>query len=135
MRLHIDVLGSLHVVWGAFGVMTGVSLGVLSVGTSAALTGEVFGAGERAAVTVLAVGAALLTVGGVAAGLTGWGIRRRVGRARLASLILAVPNLVLVPFGTALGVYTLWVLLNDDARLAFGRPPQTPAPATPPVES
>ena len=47
-----------------------------------------------------------------------------MGRARLASLILAVPNLVLVPFGTALGVYTLWVLLNDDARQAFGRRPR-----------
>lgn len=135
MRLHIDVLGSLHLVWGAFGVMTGVSLGILSVGTTAALAGDVFGAGERAAVTVLAVGAALLTVGGAAAALTGWGIRRRVGRARLAALILVVPNLVLVPFGTALGVYTLWVLLNDDARLAFGRPPRMPSPATPPVES
>ena len=124
MRLHIDVLGSLHLVWGAFGVLTGVSLGILAVGTRVALTGDAFGVGEQAAVSVLVVGAVLLVGGGAAAALTGWGRRRRVGRARLASLILAVPNLVLVPFGTALGVYTLWVLLNDDARRAFGRRPR-----------
>ena len=124
MRLHIDVLGSLHLVWGAFGVLTGVSLGILAVGTRVALTGDAFGVGEQAAVSVLVVGAVLLVGGGAAAALTGWGLRRRVGRARLASLILAVPNLVLVPFGTALGVYTLWVLLNDDARRAFGRRPR-----------
>jgi len=128
MRLHIDVLGSLHMVWGAFGVLTGVSLGILAAGTRAALAGGAFGVGERAAVSLLVIGAVLLAAGGVAAALTGWGLRRRAGRARLASLILAVPNLVLVPFGTALGVYTLWVLLNDDARRAFGRRPRVVTP-------
>ena len=33
-----------------------------------------------------------------------------------AALVLAIPNLILVPFGTALGAYAFWVLLNDDAR-------------------
>jgi hypothetical protein len=128
MRLHIDVLGSLHLVWGAFGVMTGLSLAILAAGTRAALASAAFGVGERAAVTILGLGAALLLLGGGAAAVAGWGLKRRLGRARLASLILAIPNLILVPFGTALGVYTLWVLLNDDARLAFGRPPRTVIP-------
>jgi hypothetical protein len=37
----------------------------------------------------------------------------------------------MVPFGTALSVYAFWVLLNDEARRAFGRPPRStrlPAP-------
>ena len=29
-----------------------------------------------------------------------------------------------VPFGTALAIYTCWVLLNDDARQQFGRAPR-----------
>jgi hypothetical protein len=123
MRLHIDALGTLHLVWGAFGVMTGLSLSILAAGTRAALAGGVFGLGERAAVAVLAGVGALLLLGGAASALTGRAIRRRQGRARMAALMLAVPNLVLVPFGTALGVYTFWVLLNDDARRVFGRPP------------
>jgi len=128
MRLHIDVLGTLHLVWGAFGVMTGLSLGILAVGTRAALAGGVFGMGERAAVALLAIVGVVLVLGGGATVMTGWAIRRRSRRGRLAALALAIPNLVLVPFGTALGVYTFWVLLNNDARRAFGRPPREAAP-------
>src|SRR6187431_409404 len=108
MRLHIDVLGTLHLVWGAFGVMTGLSLDILAVGTRAALAGGVFGMGERAAVALLAIVGAALVLGGAASVLTGWAIKRRSRRGRLAALVLAVPNMVLVPFGTALGVYTFW---------------------------
>lgn len=129
MRLHIDVLGTLHLVWGALGVMTGVSLGILAAGTRAALTGSPFGMGERAAVALLAIVGSTLAIGGGATVLTGWALKRRSRRGRLAALALAVPNLVLVPFGTALGVYTFWVLLNNDARRAFGRPPREAAPA------
>ena len=129
MRLHIDVLGILHLVWGAFGVMTGLSLGILAAGTRAAIGGGAFGMGERAAVALLAIVGGVLVIGGGATVMTGWAIRRRSRRGRLAALALAIPNLVLVPFGTALGVYTFWVLLNNDARQAFGRPPREAAPA------
>jgi threonine/homoserine efflux transporter RhtA len=39
--------------------------------------------------------------------------------ARLMTLGLAVGNLILLPFGTALGVYALWVLLKDVGRRLF----------------
>ena len=84
--------------------------------------------GERAAVALLAIVGGVLVLGGGATVLTGWAIRRRSRRGRLAALALAIPNLVLVPFGTALGVYTFWGLLNNDARRAFGRPPREAAP-------
>src|SRR5688572_28191577 len=129
MRLHIDVLGTLHLVWGAFGVMTGLSLAILAVGTRAALAGQVFGMGERAAVALLAIVGSVLVLGGGATVMTGWAIRRRSRRGRLAALALAILNMVLVPFGTALRVYTFWVLLTNDARRAFGRPPGEAAPA------
>ena len=41
---------------------------------------------------------------------------RRVGLDHLA---LAVPNLPVLPFGTALGVYALWILLTNEARRLF----------------
>jgi hypothetical protein len=44
---------------------------------------------------------------------------------------MAIPNLLIVPFGTALGFYTFWVLLNDDARREFGRPPRGPIAESP----
>jgi hypothetical protein len=43
--------------------------------------------------------------------------RRAAGtRARAG---LAVVNLLVLPFGTAFGVYALWVLLRDDGRRLF----------------
>jgi len=39
--------------------------------------------------------------------------------ARLLALGLAVVNLVVLPFGTALGAYTCWVLLKDEGRRVF----------------
>jgi hypothetical protein len=40
-------------------------------------------------------------------------------------------NLLRIPFGTALGIYTLWVLMNDDT-IALMNPAQV-APAVKPA--
>jgi len=126
MRLHIEVLGWLHLVWGGFGLLTGCSLLILAVGARDAMVGDAFGVGERAAVGLLLVVAGLLLTVGAANALTGWWLRQTRQRARRSALILAVPNLVVVPFGTALGMYTFWVLLNNDARRVFGRALRSP---------
>ena len=46
--------------------------------------------------------------------LGGTAIHRRHAPGRLAALGLAVPNLFVLPFGTALGIYAMWVLLHDE---------------------
>jgi hypothetical protein len=129
MRHHVDVLGLLHLVWGAFGILAGVSLAILATGTHAALVMDAvhaaaggIGAAERAAVWLLAVASVLMIASGVAWMMIGRGLRRLESRARLGALLLGIPNLLLLPFGTALAVYTFWVLLNNDARGLFGRP-------------
>ena len=38
---------------------------------------------------------------------------------RLVTMGLAVPNLFVLPFGTALGIYALWVLLHNESRACF----------------
>jgi hypothetical protein len=43
--------------------------------------------------------------------LTGWGLLDRQPWARMLAIVLGCFNLLEVPFGTALGIYTLWVLL------------------------
>jgi len=132
MQLHVDVLGWLHFVWGMFGVLTGTSLGVLALGTHAALLelGSI-GPAERAAVWLFVVCGVVLAGSGVVMMVVGRTLARRRPAARVAALVLAVPNLIVVPFGTALGIYTFWVLLNDDARRAFGRPPRSPMRMSP----
>lgn len=128
MRHHIDVLGLLHMVWGVFGVLTGLSLVILAAGTHAALAvGGSIGAGPRAAVWLMAVTGALMISAGLAWFATGRRLRRLELHARMWAIVLAIPNLLIIPFGTALGVYAFWVLLNNDAREAFGRPARDPS--------
>lgn len=128
MRLHLDALILLQRVWAGFGLVAAASLVILATGAALALDAAgTLGEAERGSIWILAICAALLILGSAGALVAARGLRRRERSGRLAALVLAVPNLILVPFGTALGVYTLWVLLNNDARREFGRPPRGPA--------
>lgn len=128
MRHHIDVLGLLHMVWGVFAAMAGVSLAILAAGTNAAVNAATADTvGSSAAVWLLGATGAFLFFAGVALMMTGRRLRAAQPGARSAALVLALPNLLILPFGTALGVYTYWVLLNNDARDAFGRPQRSAA--------
>lgn len=125
MQVHLDLLGRLHRLFGAFGMLAGASLGILGAGTRAALRDlQTEGPAADAGVAILAVCGGVMALGGFALILAGRGLDRRRRGGRLGALLLAVPNLVVVPFGTALSVYAFWVLLNDEARREFGRPPR-----------
>ena len=69
----------------------------------------------------LSVGAFLVVMGvpGLAAG---YGLLKRRPWARMLTLVLGILNLVNIPVGTAMGVYTLWVLLDDRAADYFVEP-------------
>ncbi|MGB2603593.1 MAG: zinc ribbon domain-containing protein [Candidatus Sulfotelmatobacter sp.] len=43
--------------------------------------------------------------------IAGWGLLQREPWARILTLVLGFISLFHIPFGTAVGVYTLWVLL------------------------
>lgn len=121
MQVHLDVLGWLHVLAGWVGAFTGTALLLLGAGAASLAAEPSRDAGVTAVVWLL-IGAGLgLVAGGIVMIVTGRGLVARRPRARLSALLLALPNLCALPFGTAFGVYTLWTLLNDDARSAFGR--------------
>ncbi len=123
MTPHLDILGRLHQLWGLFGLLTGSSLVILAAGTNAALDDlGLEGAAGPAAVGILAFLGGLIAAVGLAAIVVGVALGRRRPFGRMSALLLAIPHLVIAPFGTALGVYAFWVLLHDDARRAFGRP-------------
>ena len=122
MRVHIDLVGWFHVVWGGFASLAGASLGVLALGSHAAFDDP---GGARALVWLFATGGAILAAFGAANIAVGRTVLRRRPPGRSSALALGVPNLVVVPFGTALGIYTYWVLLHDDARMMFDRAPSS----------
>jgi len=132
MPVHLALLGRLHVALGAFGVLCGLSLLILAAGTSVALVDLTIGSEDgRAGVWILTICGGLLIAGGLALIVAGRALDRRSRAGRLGALALAVPNLAVVPFGTALSVYAFWVLLNDDARAEFGRPLRTTGSSRP----
>lgn len=114
MRAHLDLLGRLYLVWGGLGLLGGLSLMILAAGAALAPSG-----GLRLGAVIVAAAALLPLAGGALSVWTGRALARREPRGRLGALALGLPNMFLLPFGTALGIYSYWVLLNNHARDAF----------------
>jgi hypothetical protein len=52
--------------------------------------------------------------------VAGWGLLQHEGWARILALVLAFVSLFTnIPFGTALGVYTMWVLLPTESEREY----------------
>lgn len=120
MRPHLTLLGILQLIWGSIGLLLGVSTLMLAIGAVAiGLSSATGGPSAAATAIVFAAFSLALLLGGVANAWAGAAIRRRQPAGRLVTLGLAVPNLFVLPFGTALGVYALWVLLHEDTRKTF----------------
>ncbi len=58
---------------------------------------------------------ALVLVKAAAGFVAGWGLLQREPWARMLTIVLAFFALFHIPFGTALGIYTLWVVLPAGA--------------------
>jgi hypothetical protein len=64
------------------------------------------------------IGTGLLIVGVVGA-LAGWGLMERRPWARTLAIVLGVLALFSFPVGTALGIYTLWVLVPSTSEAEY----------------
>jgi hypothetical protein len=64
---------------------------------------------------------ALLAIFGVAHLILAWGLFQREPWARVLGLVLGFLALLRPPFGTALGIYTLWVLLPEHSGQEYER--------------
>jgi hypothetical protein len=122
LKRHVTILAILTAIWGALAVLVGVSMLLLAIGPVAILSapqgeGVGFAAGFVAGVFALCGLFALLWGGAHLWAATL--IRRRQALGRLLGLGLALVNLLILPFGTALGIYALWVLLTNEGRRLF----------------
>ena len=122
MSSHVDFVAILFVVWGALTAIVGLSTLALGVGAASVAATENGGAHVAAGLTAgmfitLAVIAMLWGAGHVFIGLP---LRRHHPGARLFAIAAASIDLILLPFGTPLGIYALWVLLNERGKAQFG---------------
>lgn len=60
-----------------------------------------------------------LFLGALIGFLCGWGLLQKQSWARTLGIVLAAFSLLAPPFGTALGIYTLWVLLPAQSEQEF----------------
>jgi hypothetical protein len=124
MKRHADFLGLLYLAWGAIFALVGFAGLALAGGALAiARVGAPVSVGSEfaASLTALTLGliALLALLFGVLHLWIGTVLRRYRPWARLLALALAVINLVLFPFGTALGGYAFWVLLTEEGRALY----------------
>ncbi len=63
--------------------------------------------------------AGLLTFLGLPSLVAGIGLLRRWGWARWIAIVLSALDLVAVPVGTLIGLYSIWVLLQDEVAQQF----------------
>jgi len=117
MRQHVPILGWCFIVYHAIVALVGIAIGLIVSGAGVI-------SGEREAMfitgTVGVAIAALLIVISLPGIIAGVGLLKYQQWARIMAIIIGVLHLLSFPFGTALGVYTLYVLLNPEAPSIFG---------------
>jgi hypothetical protein len=123
MDTHVKVLAILYLVFSALSVLAAVAI-LLVTGAVTGIVGTAADpADARMAIpfirlggTAVAIYFTALAVPGVVVGV---GLLERRPWARVLGIVLAVLSLMHVPFGTALGVYGLWVLFNRETEGLF----------------
>ena len=115
---HVRTLGILWIVLGAIWLLPSFFLLTMGHAFQFFPMGGPFAHGPFARMMVpplmfgLGAGFLVLAAGGIC---VGWGLMRYEPWARIAAIVLGILSLLHPPLGTLLGIYTLWVLLSNDA--------------------
>ncbi len=125
MKRHVDFLSRLFLVWAGFNAIIGLALTAFAI----AAASLVVSAGAERPGTEVAAGVTAATLAVVAVAALIWaaahalcwrGLIARRAWSRHAALVLSAFNLLLLPLGTALGLYGIWVMLHDEVRTEYG---------------
>jgi hypothetical protein len=116
MEQHITILGVLHIAWGALGVLVAMLIFTAVVG------GGMLSCDPEAMAITSIVGSSIafcLFVPCLPGLIGGIGLLKYRQWARITLLVVGFINLLIVPFGTILGIYTIWVLMNIEVKDMF----------------
>ena len=112
MERHVKLLGIIFVVWGILSILFGMTIFLIFFATGV-ISGD-----EEALAIILFIGtmiAAFSCITGIGEIIAGWGLLERKRWSRILAMIMGVINIIDLPFGTALGIYALWVLLKAES--------------------
>jgi hypothetical protein len=139
MKDHIRLLGILNLIWSSASIAIGLVV-LLAFGGLAAFFGVVGIGWPDSPVDGLLVGPFMALIGvavvlliccvSLPAFIGGIGLLKMKSWSRVLMIVVSILHLFTFPIGTALGVYGLWVLFNEEARRLLARvmlePPGSP---------
>ena len=117
MANHVKLLAWLNIVYGGLIAVAGLFV-FLIMGGIAGFVGATANTDDRVAVPILGMIGGfvfiVLLLLALPSIITGIGLLHYKAWARIVGIVLSVLHLPGIPFGTALGIYGLWVLLNRE---------------------
>jgi hypothetical protein len=122
MDQHVKVIAILNIVFGVIGVLIALGFLVFFGGLAGLVGADADPDGPVGAAALGLVGGMLfLCIGlfSVPSIIAGYGLLHFRPWALTLTIVMSILNLINFPFGTALGVYGLWVLMNKDTKPLF----------------
>jgi len=143
MRTHVQIIGWLYVIFGGLAVFGALIYALIGVGLAAIFQTEQISSDlardgvspDAAAAVAVGVGVVLACVVVLFALpqiIAGIGLLRMRPWARILGIIVSILYLPGFPLGTALGVYTLVIMFNDETVALFQSSAETAKAAGPP---
>ena len=130
METHIKVVAILNIVLGSMGALAAVIV-LLIFGGLAGVVGLSHDSDAAVAVPILGgiggIVCLILLVLSLPVLIGGIGLLCHARWSRVYMIVLGAVELINVPFGTALGIYTIWVLTKPESVAQFTRLPYQPA--------
>lgn len=125
MESHVKLLGILHVVLSSLGVLAAVIVLFVFGGLAGIVGMSDHSSDAAAAIPILGgIGGILfivILVFSVPGLIGGIGLLKLAPWSRLLMIVLSALDLLNVPFGTALGIYGLWVLTKPETEALMAR--------------
>lgn len=117
MEDHVNIVAALYIGFGALGILAAAIIFLAVVG-GGFLSGDMDAIAITTSVgSAIALVISLFSIPGIFGGV---GLIKRRSWARILVIVLGVLNLPLIPIGTILGAYTIWVLMKEDTARLFG---------------
>ncbi len=136
MEKHITLVGILNIVYSSLAILGALILFALAIGFK-----YLFGLIARfsdngmheipfevldIAPMILAFIGSLILIVSIIGIISAIGVMKKKEWGRIIVLVISFFNLIHIPLGTILGVYSIWVLLNDETIRLFNPIPSTP---------